>query len=220
MQLLLCLLLYYCRLNKSCCTSQKLTTLLPLPPCFPSSPAEPSPWVQMPSVVRRVRAQLMGQPEPEPAAAAAAAASARLHTAAAASVVVGRSDTATAEGSLPADPTLSLPLPARRRPPLPPAAADSTMSLPLPAARPRPALAGVRHRSAGASAAGPLSAAAQEQQPLMEAADLAGQAAGAAEEQAPADESAEEKAARLGRRSVAGAVPTGATTLRCFESWG
>ncbi|KAI7844072.1 hypothetical protein COHA_002216 [Chlorella ohadii] len=170
---------------------------------------EPSPWVQMPSVVRRVRAQLLGQPEPQSAAAAAAAASARAHTPA---VVPARTDTAGAEGGLPADPTLSLPLPARRRPPLPPAAADSTMSLPLPAAQPRPALAGVRHRSAGASAAA-LSAAAQEQQPLIEAAAQAGQAAAAGEE-APAEESAADKAARQGRpASAAGAVPTGATTL-------
>lgn len=177
----------------------------------PHPPAEPSPWVQMPSVVRRVRAQLLGQPEPQPAADAAAAASARLHTSAAAPV---RTDTAAAEAGLPADPTLSLPLPLRRRPPLPPAAADSTMSLPLPAAQPRPALAGVRHRSAGPSAVGSLSAAAQEQQPLMEAAAQPGQPA-AAEEGAAEEESAADKAARLGRPSAAGAGLTGATTLRC-----
>ncbi|PRW58025.1 Potassium transporter family isoform C [Chlorella sorokiniana] len=169
---------------------------------------EPSPWVQMPSVVRRVRAQLMGQPEPQPAAAAAAVASARLHSAAG---TPSRGDTAAAEAPLPADPTLSLPLPARRRPPLPPAAADSTMSLPLPAAQTRPGLAGVRHRSAASIAAASQSAAAQEQQPLIGAAAEPGQAAGAAEEEAPADESAAEKAARLGQRPGVG--PTGATTL-------
>jgi hypothetical protein len=81
----------------------------------------------MPSVVRRVRAQMLGQPPPPPAAAAIALWLREQEVAAAA--------------------THSLPLPAQlARPRLPPRAAssaarpDATASLPLPAAPPRPVL--------------------------------------------------------------------------------
>ncbi|KAI3432754.1 hypothetical protein D9Q98_004295 [Chlorella vulgaris] len=86
-----------------------------------------APWVQMPSVVRRVRAQMLGQPPPPPAAAAIALWLREQEVAAAA--------------------THSLPLPAQlARPRLPPRGAssaarpDATASLPLPAAPPRPVL--------------------------------------------------------------------------------
>lgn len=161
----------------------------------------------MPSVVRRVRAQLLGQPEPGPAEALPPL------------PPVGRparSDTAGDDAA--GDACLSLPLPAKlRRPPLPQgvhAAADSTVSLPLPPAQPRPALQQARRR--GASTPG------SEAQPLMAAEDLsvAGGTAGAAgaagaagepQQQQAAEGPAAEGGARLRRASGTGL--TGASTL-------
>ena len=176
----------------------------------------PAPWVQMPSVLRRVRAQMLGQPE------AAAADWPRLPPAGSrptspAVTPRPRGDSAAAE--LGADPeALSLPLPARRRPPLPrlAAAADATASLPLPAAGPRPALQSVRQRATASPD--------QERQPLMEAGAAAptadssrsgqgaSQAPAAAAAAAATDGSAAAKAAQLGRRSAGGGA-TGDRTL-------
>lgn len=184
---------------------------------LPSSGSEapPAPWVQMPSVLRSVRAQLLGQPQPEadwPPSSSLAPSPAKFRGVLPSSQQASQqSKTAAAEAQQ--DATHSLPLPAASRPALPRVAStakDATVSLPLPAAAPRPPLHSVRRRTGAAAAS-------HEQLPLMGAdSGASAQAASgspvneteAAAAQSPGPQGT---AAPLARRSVG--APTGAQTL-------